>query len=119
SSGADNITGGSGNDTIVGGTGADTTTGGGRNDTFKRANGDFAAGESIDGGANVDAIVLTNATTVDFSTGTITNVETLTGSGADDTVTMSATQWASFTTIDLGAILGDVLNVVASGNVDI
>ena len=76
---------GSGNaDTITGGTGADTINAGGGNDTINLANGQFAAGELIDGGAQTtaDAIVLTNATTVDFTTGTVTGVETLTGAPA-------------------------------------
>ena len=125
SSGADTITGGSGNDNISGGAGADVITGGGGadtlsggagNDTFNLANGDFASGESIDGGADTDAIVLTNATTVNFTTGTVSNVETLTGSSGNDTVTMSAPQWTGFNTINLGSGT-NVLNVVASGDI--
>ena len=72
--GNDNLTGGSvgdwifggaGDDTLTGGGGADTLVGGAGNDTFNLANGDFAAGESIDGGTHTtgDTIVLTNATT--------------------------------------------------------
>ena len=44
------------------------------------SNGDFAAGESITGGAGADIIALTNATTINFTTGTLATVETLTGS---------------------------------------
>ena len=125
SSGADTITGGSGNDNISGGAGADVITGGGGadtlsggagNDTFNLANGDFASGESIDGGADTDAIVLTNATTVNFTSGTVSNVETLTGSSGNDTVTMSANQLTGFNTINLGGGT-NVLNVVASGDI--
>ena len=67
------------------------------------ASGEFAAGESIDGGSGTDSIVLANATTVDFSTGTITGVENLTGTTGilnNDTVTMSALQWAGFSSIN-------------------
>ncbi|MGY4506371.1 hypothetical protein ACVWYH_010328 [Bradyrhizobium sp. GM24.11] len=119
SSEANILTGGSGNDAITGGAGADTIVGGAGDDTINLANGDFAAGESIDGGAQTtaDSIVLTNATTVDFSTGTVTGVETLTGGTGADTVTMSASQWAGFTTINLGASGTNVLNVVASGGI--
>ena len=61
--------------------------------------------------------MLTNSgTTVDFSVGTVSGVETLTGSSGNDTVTMTASQWAGFSTINLGAGT-DVLNVVASGNI--
>ena len=114
--GSDTLTGGAGADSIVGGAGADTLSGGAGNDTFYLANGDFASGESIDGGADVDAIVLTNATTVNFTTGTVSNVETLTGSSGNDTVTVSAPQWAGFNTINLGSGT-NVLNVVASGDI--
>ena len=88
--GSDTLTGGAAADSIFGGAGADTLSGGAGNDTFYLANGDFASGESIDGGADADAIVLTNATTVNFTSGTVSNVETLTGSSGNDTVTMSA-----------------------------
>ena len=67
SANADTITGGTGGDTIVAGSGNDTIAAGGGNDTINLANGDFASGKSIDGGANSDTIVLTNGTTVDFS----------------------------------------------------
>ena len=114
--GSDTLTGGAAADSIFGGAGADTLSGGAGNDTFYLANGDFASGESIDGGADADAIVLTNATTVNFTTGTVSNVETLTGSSGNDTVTMSAPQWAGFNTINLGSGT-NVLNVVASGDI--
>ena len=127
SSGTDTITGGSGNDNIsgdtgadviTGGAGADTLSGGVGNDTFNLANGNFVSGESIDGGADTDAIVLTNATTVNFTSGTVSNVETLTGSSGNDTITMSAAQWAGFSTINLGSGT-NVLNVVASGDISV
>ncbi len=120
-SGADTIVAGGGDDTITGGSGADTIAAGAGDDTINIANGQFVAGESIDGGADSgsgtrDRMVLTNTTTVNFTVGTVTNVETLTGSTGNDNVTMSASQLAGFATIDLGAGT-DVLNVVASGNI--
>ncbi|CAH1649394.1 hypothetical protein BOSEA31B_10351 [Hyphomicrobiales bacterium] len=119
SSGADTITGGSGNDIIAGSGGKDTMTGGGGNDEFRLANGDFASGESIDGGNGSDAVTLTNATTVDFSTGALSGIETLTGSGSSDTVSLSAQQWSSLGTVDLAGGSSDVLNVKVSGVADI
>ena len=107
-----------GDDTITGGGGADSILTGGGNDTINLADGAFAAGEMIQGGSGTDTIALTNATTVDFSTGMVFDVETLTGTTAIDTVTMSATQWTSFTTIDLGAIGANTLNVLALGVID-
>lgn len=115
--GNDTITTGTGNDTITGGAGADTMDGGSGDDTFNIATG-WTAGESITGGAGTDdAIVFTAAATVDFSTGTLATLERLTGFAAgNDTVTMTATQWAMFTTIDL--VSGtDIVNVMASGNI--
>ena len=112
--GNDVMTGGSANDTLVGGAGADTLSGGAGNDTFFLASTDFAATESIDGGANIDTVVLTNATTVDFSTGTVTSIETLTGSTGNDSVTVSSAQFTGFTSIDLAGG-SDTLTVNAPG----
>ncbi|MEO8668268.1 MAG: hypothetical protein ABI399_07115, partial [Bauldia sp.] len=112
---ADTLTGGDGGDTMTGGGGADTLTGNAGNDIFNLANGDFVANESIDGGADTDAIVLTEGMAVDFSAGTISNVETLTGSSDVDTVTMFLAQWGALTTIDLGDG-ADTLNVIADGS---
>ncbi len=65
-----------------------------------------------------DSIVLTNATTADFTTGTLTGIEVLSGSvGLIDQLTMSASQWAGFTTINLGAGSQNALNVVANGDI--
>ena len=119
-SGADTINSGNGNDAVTGGAGADTMNGGANDDTFNLANGDFGSGESITGGADSDTIVLTNATTVDFTIGSVATVETLTGSGSDDTVTMAVASYAGmFTAIDLGAGSSDRLNVAISGTVDV
>ena len=114
----ENITGSGFNDILTGNSSVNVIDGGAGNDTINLANGDFATGESITGGSDTDSIVLTNATTVDFTTGTLATVETLTGStSANDTVTMLASHFAGmFTTIDL--VSGtDVLNVVAAGDI--
>ena len=102
--------------------GADTIVAGAGDDTINIGNGQFVAGDTIDGGADSgsgtrDQIVLTTSgTTVNFTLGTVSGVETLTGSGGNDNVTMSAAQLAAFSTINLGGGT-DVLNVVASGNI--
>jgi VCBS repeat-containing protein len=106
-------------DTLVGKNGSDYMYGLGGNDIFNLANGNFGAGEYIDGGAGNDAIVLTNQTTINFTTGTIVGVETLTGSGSSDTVTMSAQQWAALSTINLAGGGSDALTVNVSGSVNI
>ena len=118
----DTIFAGIGNDSIAGGAGADNLDGGAGDDIFDLANGDFDAGESIQGAEDSgsgtrDEIVLTIPTTVDFSLGTVSGVETLSGSSGNDTVTMSAKQWAGFSywiDLDDGT---DVLNIVASGDI--
>ncbi|MFD2053585.1 VCBS domain-containing protein [Mesorhizobium calcicola] len=119
SASADTITGGSGADTITGGAGADTLDGSGGNDTFNLANGNFVAGESITGGAGADQIVLTTSGIVDFSTGTLSGIETLTGSSGDDGLTLGVAQFAGFNAIDLGSGAGDYVNVNVTGTVDI
>jgi VCBS repeat-containing protein len=106
-------------DIIVGKDGRDFMYGLGGDDVFNLANGHFVAGELIDGGTGNDGIVLTNATTVNFTTGTIVSVETLTGSSSSDNVTMSAQQWAAFNTINLAGGGNDVLSVNVSGAVNI
>ena len=81
------ITGSANADIITGGTGVDTISAGGGDDTINVASGQLVAGKSIDGGTHTtgDAIVLTTAgTTANFSLGTVTNIETLTGSGGNN-----------------------------------
>ena len=120
--GADTINGGTGDDTITGGAGADTIVAGAGDDTINVGSSQFVAGDIIDGGADSgtgtrDQIVLTTSgTTVNLTLGTVSGVETLTGSGGADNVTMSAAQFAAFETINLGSGT-DVLNVMASGNI--
>ncbi|MBI1326972.1 MAG: type I secretion C-terminal target domain-containing protein [Alphaproteobacteria bacterium] len=109
------ITGGGSGDTITAGSGSDTIDAGGGNDTINLANGHFGNGESITGGAGTDTILLTNATTVDFQKGTLATVETLTGSGDNDNVTVSATQFVMFGTINLQGGT-DTFNVFADGS---
>ena len=54
----------------------------------------------------------------DFTTGTVSGVETLMGSDGDDTVAMTVMQWTGFDTIDLGSS-SNSLYIVASGSLDI
>src|SRR5262245_40340278 len=112
-------------DTFTGGDGADTVIAGNGNDTFNIATGDFDAGESINGGGGTDTITLTttgDGQAVDYSIGTITNVESLTsvnqgsGNGYDQTFTVTAAQWAGLTSLNMNDGT-DVLNVLASGDI--
>ena len=98
----DTIHGGDGADIIMGGNGIDTIFGGIGADSIYLRNSHFAAGERIYGGGGTDEILLLGDLTVDFSTGTIDGVETLTGSDDDQNVTMDITQFFRFDTIDYG-----------------
>ena len=105
---------------LTGGTGiADTINGGAGNDTINVASGAFVAGESIDGGADNDTIVLTGSgATANFSVGTISNVENLTGTAANDAVTLTFAQFGGLSSIDLGGGTSDDININVSGTVD-
>jgi Ca2+-binding RTX toxin-like protein len=117
--GIDVMSGGNGNDTLISDTGADTMTGDAGDDLFSMANGEFDAGETIDGGTGTDTISMFNATTVDYTTGVLAGLETLSGSTGVDTVTMSAAQWSAFTVIDLTGGATDKMVVLASGTANI
>ncbi len=118
SAGDDVIEGNDNDDTITGGTGADTIDGGNHNDTIILLNGDFAAGESIDGGTGTDTLILQNATTIDFTTGTLSGLENLDGSGGDDDVTIGYAQYQAFSSVDLGAGT-DTQRVLFAGTQDV
>ena len=113
-----NVTGGSGADTITGGAGNDIISGGAGNDSI---NGAAGGNDSIAGGAGVDTInmggALSSADTIDGGDGNdiltvtslsatgltnVTNVETLSLSGASSTATLSAN--LAFTTVDMDTV---------------
>ena len=79
--GNDVITGGGRSDVLVGGAGADTLTGGAGYDRFVLASGDLAAGEVIDGGADIDTLDASalEGTTIDMTGVTLTSIEQLVG----------------------------------------
>ena len=111
------ITGSANADTITGGEGADTIAAGGGNDTINLANGEFASGESIEAGPTATPSSLPTARRWTSPVGTVTNVETLTGSTGSDTVTLSALQLAGLGTVNLVSGFTDTLNVVANGDI--
>ena len=115
-SGNDNISGGAGADVITGGAGADTLSGGAGNDTFNLANGILPRASRLTVALMRTRLFSPTRRQSISRAGTVSNVETLTGSSGNDTVTMSANQWAGFSTINLGSGT-NVLNVVASGDI--
>ncbi len=100
--GDDIINGGNGADILIGNIGVDKIYGDGGDDIIYIMTNDWSAGESIYGGTGTDELILSHASTVDFTTGTLETLETLTGSNGDQDVTLSITQLYGFTTIDYG-----------------
>lgn len=109
-------------DTFNGGNGADTVVAGSGDDTINLGAGQFVSGESIQGGANSatglrDQLILTTGgTTVNFAVGSVSGIETLTGSSGDDNVAMTGTQWTSFSSVNLAGGT-DTLTVRANGDI--
>ncbi|MBF0626633.1 MAG: DUF4347 domain-containing protein [Magnetococcales bacterium] len=97
-SGSDTLTGTADGDTLTGGSGADILSGGEGDDAFVYNSSYDINGlaESVDGGAGTDTLQLN--TTVDLSSATLTNVETLVF-GSSTSVTLTATQLMLFSTI--------------------
>lgn len=114
--GTDQINGGDGLDILSGGTGADIISGDDGDDTIYISSGDFVAGEIIRGGAGTDELILTNAMTVDFTTGVLETLEIMTGGDLNQNVTLSISQFLEFTTIDYG--LGTDAQTISIGGVN-
>lgn len=104
------------NDTLRLGAGSDRIYMGGGDDRLLLANGDFLYSEVIDGGAGVDTLEFVNATTVNFNSGSLVDVEHILGSAGHDEIFLSALQWAALGSVDM--VSGtDVLNVIARGDI--
>lgn len=106
------ILGSSGVDTIIGGTGYNNTIyAGNGNDTVSFALGDFAASDTIDGGANTDTLTITGSGTLDGASFlNTTTFETLNLNGFTGTATLNSNAINKFTTID-GASASGNLNI--------
>ena len=105
-------------------TGTDNfTTNNNGNDTFNFAAGTAQSTDVIDGGAGNDTLTFTGTSgSIDFSVISISNIENLTavGNNNNQTITVSAAQFAGFTSINMsGNNDSDVLNVTVNGTVDI
>ncbi len=105
-SAADTLTAGDFGAFIIGNGGADILVGGVGQDNFFLNSGDFAAGESINGGGNTDNLYV--RATTDFTVGTLSNLEYLYATAADAagnpleqgmTVTLTGAQAAGLTAI--------------------
>jgi Ca2+-binding RTX toxin-like protein len=104
-------------DTFNPGKGTDIIIAGAGDDTIKLNLGGISAGDSFDGGAGSDTIALTGVFH-DFSLATIVSIENITTTDNLNThvVTLTATQFAGFTAIDLGT--SGVLTINVNGSVD-
>jgi Ca2+-binding RTX toxin-like protein len=100
------LTGGSGGDFFgLDGTGIETVTGGTGNDTFFFEGGAMAAGTSITGGGGNDTLNANDAANNgdDISAASISGIQTLefgSLSGKADTITLTAAQFAEFSTVE-------------------
>jgi len=105
-SGADSIIGGTGNNTIYAGSGADTV---------EFALGNFAASDTIDGGANTDIFKVTGNGTLNGALfQNVTSFETLNLSGFNGTATLDSSAINKFSTIDASGASGAIaLNISA------
>ncbi|MCK6454070.1 MAG: hypothetical protein L6R19_24915, partial [Alphaproteobacteria bacterium] len=118
--GAETLTGSFLSDSIVGGAGADTINGGGGNDIIVIAAGDFAAGETIDGGLGTNTLAV--AGTNDFSTGLVANIRALAFDAGGATARfagaqVSATLLHSNTTVTGGAGTDGLIFDAAPGSI--
>lgn len=110
--GNDSLLGGDGNDVLIGGSGADNLQGGAGADAFVLKQGDFVAGEVINGGedaATTDAIVITgNAATVHL-TSAVSNIdEVILASNAAHSVTIDDGM-AATADADRDGVKGDII----------
>jgi Ca2+-binding RTX toxin-like protein len=105
-------------DTFNPGAGADTIVGGAGNDRINLNQNNSGVGDSFDGGAGTDTIALTGIFH-DFTQAIIVGIENITAANASShLVTLTATQFAGFTSIDLGSAAGNVLTITVNGSVD-
>jgi len=107
--------------------GPDEFLGDGANDTFNFETGEAQATDLILGGGGTDTlafVTLGSGTSIDFSVVNIIDIDNLTtpdggvATSYDQTVTIFATQWAAFSSIDMNDGV-DVLNIAVAGTMDI
>ena len=89
--GNDTLNGGAGNDSLIGGGGDDTLIGGAGNDTLdggaRQSGSDTASYADATAGVTVSLAIATAQNTVGAGTDTLINIENLTGSNLNDTLT--------------------------------
>ena len=97
-SGADSLTGSSQADIIIGGGGADAMNGGTNDDTFIfNAATDIVSGETVNGGADTDTLLLFHTGVLDFQPATVTSIERIEfeSAGGIATIEFAASQFGA------------------------
>jgi len=114
SSGDDTLIGSSGDDILSGKGGADIIQAGDGNDTILIGVGEAAPGESIDGGAGFDRLVI-NDPNVDLSTLTITGIEEIILGSGVNAITLSGAQLAGIDHITQADGAAFTINAASGG----
>jgi Ca2+-binding RTX toxin-like protein len=114
SSGADTLIGSSGDDILSGKGGADIIQAGDGNDTILIGVGEAAPGESIDGGAGFDKLVVSDPN-ADLSAVTITNIEEIVLGSGVTAITLSGAQLAGVEHISQADGAGFAINAGSAG----
>jgi len=117
---ADTIYAGSLDDTITGGGGSDSLFGSGGNDVFRFGNGEFIAGDSVDGGTGTDTILLTadGQTIAETDFANKLNLEKLTTADGTNIIRIDNTAAAAFSNVTVtitGGDGNDTLNIDGAG----
>lgn len=107
-SGNDTLIGGAANDSITGGAGNDSITGGAGNDNISAGDGNdvidltFTTSDTIDGGSGTDTLTIAAAVAAATDLTTVTNVETLVVTGANNITLAANVSATTFTVSDAG-----------------
>ena len=116
----DSIEGGVGNDSITGGASADNLTGGDGDDTFGFAAAEFVAGETLNGGANTDTILVTDdaQTIADAAFTNKTLFEVITLANGNNSLTLGTNAAAATASLTVNGGTGqDIIDASALGEI--
>ncbi|WP_430463558.1 nidogen-like domain-containing protein [Tabrizicola sp.] len=98
---ADTIIAGDGADTITGGAGSDSLLGGNGNDVFRFGDGEFIAGDTVNGGDGTDTVILIvdSQTVADADFANKSNLEAITTANGTNSLTIGATATNAFSAV--------------------
>ena len=116
-------------DDINGGGGVDSISGNGGDDTFRYTSAEFVGGESLDGGANTDTVVISTAAAINdaaftnksnleaITLGNFINALALGANAAAATSSLTVTGGTNNDTISAAA-LGEAITIIAGDGID-